>query len=220
QRDQRRNHDAGAGQHGRGKLVGQRLAGARGHHRQRRFPRQHALDHPGLDTAKLLEAEHPAQGIPGFVDPFHRRCHGGGCGRSARRREPRLPRFCRFLGPAAPLVRLGAGAVRLPMDDRKEVYPMKKFALIAAAAGVFALAGCGSADDASEDAMADTVEMPADEAMAAAPDPVADTASEAVTQATDDAENAVDATAQEAGDAAVDAAAEAEAAAQAAATAQ
>ena len=39
-----------------------------------------------------------------------------------------------------------------------------------------ALAACGSSTDASEDAMADTVEIPADEAMANAPDPVADPA--------------------------------------------
>ena len=52
---------------------------------------------------------------------------------------------------------------------------MKKFALIAAASSfALALSACGSADDASEDAMADNVEMPADEAMAEAPDPTAD----------------------------------------------
>ena len=49
---------------------------------------------------------------------------------------------------------------------------MKKFAIIAAAAGAFALAGCGDTTDASEDAVADSVEVPADEAMADAPDPV------------------------------------------------
>lgn len=36
------------------------------------------------------------------------------------------------------------------------------------------LVACGGADDASEDAMVDTVEMPADEAMANAPMPVED----------------------------------------------
>ena len=56
---------------------------------------------------------------------------------------------------------------------------MKKLAIVAAAAA-FALAGCGETTDASEDAVADTVEIPADEAMADAPDPVAvDEAAEA-----------------------------------------
>jgi hypothetical protein len=50
---------------------------------------------------------------------------------------------------------------------------MKKLALIAmACTASLALAACGETDDASADAMADTVEMPADEAMAAAPEPV------------------------------------------------
>jgi len=93
---------------------------------------------------------------------------------------------------------------------------MKKFALIAATSAAFALAGCGSADDASEDSMADTVEMPADEALANTPDPVTDAASDAVEDATDTAEAAAD-TAAAAGDAAVDAANEAAAAADAAA---
>lgn len=43
-----------------------------------------------------------------------------------------------------------------------------------------ALAACGSATDASEDAMADNVEVPADEAMTGAPAPVAD--AEALTE--------------------------------------
>ena len=48
---------------------------------------------------------------------------------------------------------------------------MKMIALTAAAPLLFALAACGSSDDASQDAMADTVEMPADEAMTDAPMP-------------------------------------------------
>jgi hypothetical protein len=57
---------------------------------------------------------------------------------------------------------------------------MKKFALIAfASTAALGLAACGSSDDASEDAMADTVEIPADEAMAGLPDPVADEPGEA-----------------------------------------
>ena len=90
---------------------------------------------------------------------------------------------------------------------------MKKLALTAASAFAFALAACGSADDASEDAMADTVEMPADAAMADAAEPVADTGtSEAVEDASTDV---ADPTAQ-AGDAAEAAAADAAAAAEAA----
>ena len=44
---------------------------------------------------------------------------------------------------------------------------MNKFALIAfASAASVALAACGSSDSAAEDAQADTVEMPADAAVA------------------------------------------------------
>lgn len=50
---------------------------------------------------------------------------------------------------------------------------MKKIAIIASSAA-FALAACGSSTDASEEAVADTVEVPADDAMEGAPDPVAD----------------------------------------------
>lgn len=50
---------------------------------------------------------------------------------------------------------------------------MKKTALaLIATASVFALAACGNSDSASEDAMADSVEMPADEAMAETPEPL------------------------------------------------
>jgi hypothetical protein len=52
---------------------------------------------------------------------------------------------------------------------------VKKLATIAfAAAGSLALVACGSTTDASEDAMADDVEMPADQAMADTPEPVMD----------------------------------------------
>lgn len=69
-----------------------------------------------------------------------------------------------------------------------------KFAF--AATFALALAACGSATDASEDALADNVEVPADEAMAAAPAPVADpaalteapSAEDAATAAADSAE--------------------------------
>jgi len=54
---------------------------------------------------------------------------------------------------------------------------MKTLATLAlATTAALALAACGSTTDASEDAIADTVEMPADQAMADAPEPVADDA--------------------------------------------
>lgn len=90
---------------------------------------------------------------------------------------------------------------------------MKKFAL-ALAPVAFALAGCGSTDDASTEAEADTVEMTADEALADVPaEPAADAEANAVEAATEDAEATVDATAAEAGANAEDVAARAQAAA-------
>ena len=71
---------------------------------------------------------------------------------------------------------------------------MKKSALIALAAlAPLALAACGSSTDASEDAVADTVEMPADEAMAGTPPPVADPSAqvEVAESAVDSAASAV-----------------------------
>ena len=54
---------------------------------------------------------------------------------------------------------------------------MKKiFAVSVLASAALALAACGDSTDASEDATADTVEMPADDAMAGAPAPVEDAA--------------------------------------------
>jgi hypothetical protein len=93
---------------------------------------------------------------------------------------------------------------------------MKKFALIAfAAVAAYGLAACGKSDDASEDAMADNVEMPADEAMSTAAPPVAD--AEASSDATS-ATGPTSAAAAEAGDAAQAAANDAAAAAEAATT--
>jgi hypothetical protein len=88
---------------------------------------------------------------------------------------------------------------------------MKKLALTATVAAAFALTACGSSDDASEDAMADTVEMPADEAMAGLPDPAADAtaAADAIEAAEEDAIQ----TAEEAADEAEAAVADIEAAA-------
>ena len=91
---------------------------------------------------------------------------------------------------------------------------MKKIALFAAVSSfALALAACGDSDDASEDAMADNVELPADEAMADAPMPAAD-----ATEAADDAEASPNeaAAAEDAADAAAAAAADAQAAADAA----
>lgn len=54
---------------------------------------------------------------------------------------------------------------------RKTILPLLAFPLI--------LAACGGAQDASEEATAESVEIPADAAMEGAPDPVADAALEA-----------------------------------------
>lgn len=91
---------------------------------------------------------------------------------------------------------------------------MRKIAALAVLAGAaLALAACGSAEDASTEASADTVEMPADAALAPIDEqPVADPSA----TATDvpDAE-ATAAPADEAGEAAAEVAAEAAAAAEA-----
>jgi hypothetical protein len=83
---------------------------------------------------------------------------------------------------------------------------MKKLAPLALAAGAaLSLAACGSSDDASTEARADTVEMPADEALEAISDePVADPDANAPDQATPaaDAEAAADAAAAVAAEAA------------------
>lgn len=58
-----------------------------------------------------------------------------------------------------------------------------KFRIAAAAAASFVLAACGSADDASTEAEADTVEVAADEAMEPVTEvPVADPAANVVTE--------------------------------------
>ena len=92
---------------------------------------------------------------------------------------------------------------------------MKKitaFAVLGVAS--LALAACGSSDNASDDAGAETVEMPAEEALGpVSEEPVADPDADAA----DPADNAVDAqTAQQAADAAASVAEEAAAAAEAA----
>lgn len=81
------------------------------------------------------------------------------------------------------------------------------------------LAACGSADDASTEATADTVEMPADEALEAISDePAADPEATATDAPETDAAaeaTAAEATAEQAADAAADVAAEAAEAAEA-----
>lgn len=75
---------------------------------------------------------------------------------------------------------------------------MKKIAFVATAAA-FALAACGETTDASDDAIADSVEVPADDSMAGMPDPVAD--DEAMTDGEVDAQmDAGEAVAEEAAD--------------------
>lgn len=92
---------------------------------------------------------------------------------------------------------------------------MTKLALIAFTSALsLAVAGCGDADDASEAAQADTVEMPADEALANTPDPAASAAVEDAAAAAE--AEAEEATANDAADAAAAAAADASAAADAA----
>lgn len=95
---------------------------------------------------------------------------------------------------------------------------MKKIAF-AALPLAFALAACGSTDDASTAAEADTVEMPADEAMADVTEaPVADPAANAAADAAAEpaAAATASATAEEAGENAADVAARAQEAAAAA----
>ena len=88
---------------------------------------------------------------------------------------------------------------------------MRKSNLLLAAVGSLALAACGGTDDASMEAEADTVEMPADTALEdVTEEPVADPAAN-----TDEAE-VTEQTAEDAANAAADVAAAAEAAAAAA----
>lgn len=87
--------------------------------------------------------------------------------------------------------------------------------LAALSGAVLMLAACGSADDASTEATADTVEMPADEALEAISDePVADPDATATDAPDLDAEAETEAAVEEAADAAADVAAEAAAAAE------
>lgn len=86
---------------------------------------------------------------------------------------------------------------------------MKRLLFVSlASAGALALGACGSADDASVDAQADTVEMPAEEGFADAEDPVLDEAAteddaaEAAATSVDEAVGAAEAASEAAADAA------------------
>jgi hypothetical protein len=90
---------------------------------------------------------------------------------------------------------------------------MKKIAYAALASlAALTLSACGSSDDASTDAQADNVEMPADQAMAGTAQPSADASAtddvtsteEAVTRAQDAGEKAADAAADVAAEASGD----------------
>lgn len=87
---------------------------------------------------------------------------------------------------------------------------MNKITTIAfASLSALALAACGSSDDASVEAEADTVEMPANDAMAPVTEmPAADPEANAVEAATEEPVDAVGTEADAAGDAAAAAAAE------------
>lgn len=87
-----------------------------------------------------------------------------------------------------------------------------------ASLSALALAACGSSDDASVEAEADTVEMPANDAMEpVTEEPAADPEADAVDAAQAGAAEAVEAEADAAGDAAAAAAAEIQAMAESAA---
>lgn len=91
---------------------------------------------------------------------------------------------------------------------------MKKTVYLAfTGAAALALAACGSADDASVDAEADTVEMPADAALSGVDEEPVDDENAAVEDQQDQAEQAEADVAAAAGDAAADVAAQAAAAA-------
>ena len=76
-----------------------------------------------------------------------------------------------------------------------------KFRILAAATASLALAACGSADDASTEAEADTVEIAADEALEpVTEEPVADSSANDVSEDTEAAEAAEAASIEEAGD--------------------
>ena len=105
------------------------------------------------------------------------------------------------LGPAARLGSAAGAEPRFRHTVSKGTQTMKKIATFAfAGAAAFALAACGSSDSASEEAVAENVEMPAEEAVApldpaATPAAVDAAASDAASPAASDAAAAQDASA-------------------------
>lgn len=80
-----------------------------------------------------------------------------------------------------------------------------KFRIALAVAATVALAACGNTEDASTEAEADTVEIPADEALTGVEaTPVADPAATATDEAGDEEAQTEEAAIQEAGDNAAD----------------
>src|SRR5690606_21786498 len=132
---------------------------------------------------------------------------------SLRRRE----RIRALLAPVLPEP-FTARPGLVPGAFHKEISMKKLLFVSLASAGMLALGACGSADDASVDAEADTVEMPAAEAMTdGVEDPVADEAAtedaaEATAEATEEAVGAAEAASEAAADAAAAAAEAADAA--------
>ena len=91
---------------------------------------------------------------------------------------------------------------------------MKKIAYAAfAALAALTLSACGSSDDASSDAEADNVEMPADQAMAGAAQPSPDALASDDVSSTEEAVSRAEDAGEKAADAAADVAAEASGAA-------
>ena len=92
---------------------------------------------------------------------------------------------------------------------------MRKIATVLASGLVLALAACGDSEEVAEEAIENTVEIPADEAMVGVPEPQADVVAEAEEDASESVDDAVEA-AEQAADAAEQAAQDAAAAAEAA----
>ncbi len=208
QGDQRRNHHAGAIQHGSRQLIGKRLARAGRHYGEGGFAAQYARNNIRLLSAKIGKAKKAAQFVARHIEIEHLG-HRGCCDRSQRAPPHPDRAFPR---------RRGWAIVDSPIYSRERaIRAMKKLAIIASTA-VLALAACGDTTDASDDAVADTVEVPADDAMDGVPDPVADNDA-MIDNSNEDIDAAMDeseADAEAAGDAAENAVDDAIAAAEAA----
>ena len=77
QRDQRRDDERRSVSDERGKLVAERLAGARRHHRKRVAPLDDSADDLFLDPAEVIETEGGAKKLPNAT---HSPTHSGGAG--------------------------------------------------------------------------------------------------------------------------------------------